>query len=184
MFLAEATAATDREKYERTVLFRREVSLPMNLRVLNGVAILAAVFSFASLSAQAPSRAPSGEDDVIWARIAQDFGRPDDKQIATMNSWRKEVGAKCADCHAVSKDPKQVDAAGNPALLPDDDSKQEYKVAYNMALMVQTVNKSYLPTAQTPLTCGICHRGRLTPEAYVPLPLPGHPGAPIPPAKR
>ena len=147
----------------------------MNVRVLNGVAVLAAVFSFASLFAQTPARTPSDEDEIIWAGITKEYGRTDDKQKETMNAWRREVGAKCTTCHVVSKDRTKRDAAGNPLLVPDDESKPEYAAARNMALMTQELNQTDFAMAQTPLTCGTCHRGHSKPEAYVPLPLPGHP---------
>ena len=102
-----------------------------------------------------------------------------------MEKWAGSLGAHCNTCHAA--DPKNVGPNGRPRLNFADDSKEEKLTARLMYKMTEDINVNYVskvPSSDTPVTCGTCHRGHLGPEPYV---IPeddhdhDHPGAPKPP---
>ena len=56
---------------------------------------------------------------------------------------------------------------GPPNTDFTDGSKTEYKTAVRMYKMLQDINKNYLAESKATVTCGTCHRGHETPEAFV-----------------
>ena len=101
-----------------------------------------------------------------------------------MEKWEASLGAKCSTCHAA--DPNNMGPNGRPRLNFADDSKEEKQTARLMYKMTEDINMNYVskvPSSDTPVTCGTCHRGHLGPEPFV-IPEEGHdhdhPGPPPP----
>ena len=99
-----------------------------------------------------------------------------------MEKWEGSLGAHCNTCHTA--DPKNVGPNGRPRLNFADDSKEEKLTARLMYKMTEDINVNYVskvPSSDTPVTCGTCHRGHLGPEPFV-IPQDDHdhdhPGAP------
>jgi hypothetical protein len=113
-----------------------------------------------------------------------------------MHKWEAMLGAECSTCH--TPDPKNIGPNGKPRLNFADDSKKEKQTARLMLKMTEEINANYVSMVENsgaPVTCGTCHRGKPTPEPFVPKPdhdhdHPGgapdhdHPGAPTPPGTR
>lgn len=193
-----------RRVYDEPFYFQREVSLPMKVRLLTGVAALAAIVSFAVISAQAPSAqqsgvqasqtqkngtqptssqhdtAPYGGHEKVWDGPIHTTVLPKDATVQQLSDimieWRLAIAdqGRCVTCHAWSKDPKNVNSFGFPDIDAYDDSKPEYKASSEMYVMMAGMNKKYAST-KGKITCGSCHRGHLIPEAYVAPALPGGP---------
>jgi hypothetical protein len=116
------------------------------------------------------------------------------KQVRdVMEGWSGGLGVHCDTCH--TKDPGKVGPNGWPVLNFADDSKHEKEAARLMYTMTQKINDDYVSMVEMDhdeanedhaahdhaahkVTCGTCHRGHKTPEAYVP---PEEHGGPHPP---
>ena len=86
-----------------------------------------------------------------------------------MHKWEADLGAECTTCHAV--DPTKKGPNGRPVINFADDSKKEKATARLMVHMVEDINKNYVSMVENsgaPVTCGTCHRGHVTPQAFVP----------------
>jgi hypothetical protein len=97
-----------------------------------------------------------------------------------MEIWAASLGTHCSHCHA--EDPKNVGPNGRPRLNFADDTKPEKAAARLMYTMTEDINVKYvskIPNSDMPITCGTCHRGRLSPQPFV-LPEDDHEG-PHPP---
>jgi hypothetical protein len=100
-----------------------------------------------------------------------------------MHKWEAALGTECSTCHTA--DPNNIGPNGKPRLNYADDSKKEKAAARLMYKMVEEINTQYvnmIDNSGMPVTCGTCHRGHLTPEAFIPPPdhEHGHHDAPIP----
>jgi Photosynthetic reaction centre cytochrome C subunit len=106
-----------------------------------------------------------------------------------MHGWEAALGTNCSHCHAA--DPNKIGPNGRPRLDFALDTKPEKSTARLMYKMVQDINSNYIsmvekPGAEnaekspTPVTCGTCHRGHVTPEPFVAPPDEDHdhPGPP------
>lgn len=84
-----------------------------------------------------------------------------------MHQWEDELGTECSTCHAA--DPKNLAPNGKPRLNFADDSKPEKATARQMVKMVESINVEYIskvPNSDMPVTCGTCHRGKLSPAPF------------------
>lgn len=93
-----------------------------------------------------------------------------------MHGWAGDLGVECDTCHAEYADHRTA-PNGRPMLDFASDAKPEKKMARIMYTMMETDKTDYvakvaamdtMSEAAAPLTCGTCHRGQLTPAAYVP----------------
>jgi hypothetical protein len=88
-----------------------------------------------------------------------------------MHKWEAMLGAECSTCHAA--DPNNVGPNGKPRLNFADDSKKEKQTARLMFKMTEDINTNYVSMVENsgdPVTCGTCHRGKVSPEPFVPKP--------------
>ncbi len=86
-----------------------------------------------------------------------------------MHKWEGDLGTECSTCHAA--DPKNIGPNGRPRLNFADDSKKEKATARTMYKMVEEINTQYvgkIDSSGMPVTCGTCHRGKLSPDPYIP----------------
>ena len=86
-----------------------------------------------------------------------------------MRQWEGDLGAECSTCHAAN--PKNIGPNGKPRLNFADDSKKEKATARTMYKMVEEINTQYVGKVDSsgmPVTCGTCHRGKLSPDPYIP----------------
>ena len=100
-----------------------------------------------------------------------------------MHKWEAALGTECSTCHTA--DPTKIGPNGKPRLNYADDSKKEKQAARLMYRMTEEINTQWvnmIENSETPVTCGTCHRGHLTPEVFVPPPGHEH-GHGAPPAK-
>jgi hypothetical protein len=84
-----------------------------------------------------------------------------------MEQWEAALGAKCGTCHTA--DPNNIGPNGRPRLNFADDSKPEKATARLMYTMTEEINVNYVskvPSSETPVSCGTCHRGHLGPEPW------------------
>jgi hypothetical protein len=84
-----------------------------------------------------------------------------------MHQWEDELGTECSTCHTA--DPKNLAPNGKPRLNFADDSKPEKATARQMVRMVEAINVEYIskiPNSDMPVTCGTCHRGKLSPAPF------------------
>jgi len=98
-----------------------------------------------------------------------------------MAQWNSELGVQCNTCH--SEDTKNLNSNGKPRLLCAVDTKAEKTTARTMYKLTETINQSVgkIGSTGTQVTCGTCHRGHLTPEAFVaPSPAVQRPPQPAP----
>lgn len=85
-----------------------------------------------------------------------------------MHQWEDQLGAECSTCHA--RDPKNLGPNGRAQFDYADDSRPEKTVARLMYTMVEDINVNYIGKIENsgmPVTCGTCHRGRVSPEPFV-----------------
>jgi hypothetical protein len=89
-----------------------------------------------------------------------------------MEGWEGALGGNCATCHTA--DPKNIGPNGRPRLNFADDSKPEKQVARMMYKMTEDINGNYVSMIKEnsgiTVTCGTCHRGKVTPDPFVPPP--------------
>ncbi len=159
-----------------------KTSSPFPFRAINAL-LFAAVFTTASF-AQAPQTAPTqspAADRPPHEDHDHDHPQPaptnlkvlpktltGDQVHELMEGWEAALGAHCNTCHAA--DPKNIGPNGRPRLNFADDSKPEKSTARLMYKMVQDINENYVSMVDSsgaPVTCGTCHRGRLSPEPFV-----------------
>ena len=88
-----------------------------------------------------------------------------------MAQWNSALGVQCNACH--TEDAKNLNPNGKPRLLCADDSKPEKNTTRTMFKLTGTINQSVskIGSTGTQVTCGTCHRGHLTPEAFVAPPV-------------
>jgi cytochrome c553 len=84
-----------------------------------------------------------------------------------MAQWNAALGVQCNTCH--TEDTKNLNPNGKPRLICADDTKPEKTTARTMYKLTGTINQgvSKIGSTGTQVTCGTCHRGHLTPEAFV-----------------
>ena len=84
-----------------------------------------------------------------------------------MAQWNSALGVQCNTCH--TEDAKNLNPNGKPRLLCADDTKPEKTTTRTMYKLTGTINQSVgkIGSTGTQVTCGTCHRGHLTPEAFV-----------------
>jgi photosynthetic reaction center cytochrome c subunit len=141
--------------------------------VVPATAALVLAVATVSGSAQAPAPAahphPPNPAPTNLKVLPKDL--TGDQVHEIMHKWEAMLGAECNTCHAA--DPKNVGPNGKPRLNFADDSKKEKQTARLMVKMTEDINKNYVSMVQgsgSPVTCGTCHRGKVTPEAFVPKP--------------
>lgn len=82
-----------------------------------------------------------------------------------MEQWRVELGVRCGACHGEDLD--NVVRAGVPPSRFADDSQPMKRIARLMYTMTEQINREYIGKVEgsgLPVTCGTCHRGRVSPE--------------------
>jgi hypothetical protein len=129
----------------------------------------AAVSSSAQEPAPAPHAHPPNPAPTNLKVLPKDL--TGDQVHEIMHKWEAMLGAECSTCHAA--DPKNVGPNGRPRLNFADDSKKEKQTARLMVKMTEDINKNYVSMVEgsgAPVSCGTCHRGKVTPEPYVPKP--------------
>jgi hypothetical protein len=86
---------------------------------------------------------------------------------AIMHQWEEALGVECATCHV--RDSKILGPNGRPEFNYADDSKPENATARVMYTMVEDINANYISKIENsgiPVSCGTCHRGRVSPEPF------------------
>lgn len=82
-----------------------------------------------------------------------------------MEQWGAELGVRCSACHGEDQD-NVVPARPRPSQFVDD-SQPMKEIARLMYTMTEQINRDYIARvdgAELPVTCGTCHRGRVSPE--------------------
>ncbi len=154
--------------------------------------LIAAAFAISTV-AQTP-QAPATGTAAIQPSQARSNRAPTNLQVLPkdttsqqlreiMLQWNSALGVQCSACHI--EDTKNLNPNGKPRLLCADDTKPEKTTARTMYKLTGTINKCVdkIGSTGTEVTCGTCHRGHLTPEAFVASPATGqHPSQATPPA--
>ena len=88
-----------------------------------------------------------------------------------MAQWNGALGVQCNACH--TEDTKNLNPNGKSRLLCADDSKPEKNTARTMFKLTGTINQCVgkIGSTGTQVSCGTCHRGHLTPEAFAASPV-------------
>jgi hypothetical protein len=85
-----------------------------------------------------------------------------------MEEWSRSLGVRCDACHTEAT---EIIAADDDSHLNySDDSKQMKIIARNMYEMTEEINSVHIAKIEgsgMPVTCGTCHRGRISPEPFV-----------------
>lgn len=141
----------------------------------------AAVMSLAAIAATSPAQSPAPPQSPAGeAPQHHTFPPPTNLQVLPkdltaeqvhdiMHKWAADLGTECSTCHAA--DPKNMGPNGRPRLNFADDSKKEKATARTMYKMAEEINTQYLDKIDSsgmPVTCGTCHRGKLSPDPYIP----------------
>lgn len=82
-----------------------------------------------------------------------------------MEQWGAELGVRCSACHGEDQD-NVVPARPRPSQFAED-SQPMKEIARLMYTMTEQINRDYIAKvdgAELPVTCGTCHRGRVSPE--------------------
>lgn len=82
-----------------------------------------------------------------------------------MEQWGAELGVRCSACHGEDQD-NVVPARPRPSRFVDD-SQPMKEIARLMYTMTEQINRDYIAKvdgSELPVTCGTCHRGRVSPE--------------------
>ncbi|HUX44389.1 MAG TPA: c-type cytochrome [Terracidiphilus sp.] len=85
-----------------------------------------------------------------------------------MEEWSGSLSVRCDSCH--TEDPKNVGPDGSLRLDYADDSKPMKGMARMMYRMTEQINDDFITKihgAGMPVTCGTCHRGRISPEPFL-----------------
>jgi hypothetical protein len=91
-----------------------------------------------------------------------------------MEQWGAELGVRCSACHGEDQD--NVVPAGARTSRFADDSQPMKGIARLMYTMTEQINRDYIDKVEgsgLPVTCGTCHRGRVSPEAVFAAPTAG-----------
>ena len=132
------------------------------------------------VQAQAPAQQPAGEAAPGQPPVRRPLPPPTNLQVLPketsaedvrkiMHQWEGDLGTECSTCHAA--DPNNIGPNGRPRLNFADDSKKEKNTARTMYKMVEEINTQYVGKVDSsgmPVTCGTCHRGKLSPDPYFP----------------
>lgn len=150
-------------------------SLPFSVVALAALTFAAAAAAQAPQASQNPSAAPSSHREHHHPAPTNLKVLPKDltgEQVhELMEKWEGYLGTECSTCHTA--DPKNIGPNGKPRLNFADDSKPEKSTARLMFRMTEDLNKNYVSMIEkpgsppTPVTCGTCHRGHVTPEPFV-----------------
>ena len=82
-----------------------------------------------------------------------------------MEQWGAELSVRCSACHGEDQD--NVVSARPRLSRFADDSQPMKEIARLMYTMTEQINRDYISKvdgAELPVTCGTCHRGRVSPE--------------------
>ena len=82
-----------------------------------------------------------------------------------MEQWAAELGVRCSACHGEDQD--NVVPARSRSTQFADDSQPMKEIARLMYKMTEQINRDYIAKvdgSELPVTCGTCHRGRVSPE--------------------
>jgi len=157
----------------------------LNIKGFSLPAAAAALLAMALVAASTSAQAPPPETPQAGAP-AQPARRPMPKPtnlkvlpsdmtgeqvMEIMHGFEAQLGAECSTCHAA--DPTKIGPNGKPRLNFADDSKKEKATARLMMKMTEDINKNYISMVENsgvPVKCGTCHRGKVTPEQFVPKP--------------
>lgn len=92
----------------------------------------------------------------------------------TMVQWSADLGVECDACHSTDS---SIIVTGGPARSRfAADSKGMKQAARLMYSMTEEINASHIARVEgsgMPVTCGTCHRGRLSPEPFAAEPADG-----------
>ncbi|MFZ0392275.1 MAG: c-type cytochrome [Terracidiphilus sp.] len=102
-----------------------------------------------------------------------------------MEQWASSLGARCDACHV--EDTENAEPDGRPHLDFSDDSKPMKAVARRMYTMTEEINGNYIAKVNgsgMPVTCGTCHRGRVSPELFTVPPAGEQPPAQVLPSAK
>ena len=97
-----------------------------------------------------------------------------------MEQWAHSLGVRCDSCH--TEDLDAVSPDGRPRLKFADDSKPMKTLARLMYTMTDKINADYIARVKgsgSPVTCGTCHRGQISPETFTTEPLIQPPSAQV-----
>jgi Photosynthetic reaction centre cytochrome C subunit len=106
--------------------------------------------------------APAGDQPKNLKVLSKDLTMRQVREI--MDGWSDALGADCGTCHV--RDTANPTGEGRPHYNYADDSKQEKRTARVMYEMTVEINSRFIstvPNSGVPVTCGTCHRGRLSP---------------------
>ncbi|MGD0830843.1 MAG: c-type cytochrome [Terracidiphilus sp.] len=84
-----------------------------------------------------------------------------------MERWSAALGVHCNSCHV--EDRNNIGPNGQPTLDFGNDSKGMKLAARTMYAMTEKINTEYVAKINSsglPVTCGICHRGQMSPEPF------------------
>ena len=88
-----------------------------------------------------------------------------------MERWNNELGVRCSACHI--RDSEGILAGGDSHPRFADDSKPMKLVARIMYTMTAEINRKFITGddgVPGPVTCGTCHRGKITPDPFTTQP--------------
>ncbi len=86
-----------------------------------------------------------------------------------MKQWAGSLGVRCDACHVEITESAEPNRQHH--LDFSDDSKPMKAVARRMYTMTEEINRNYIAKVDgsgMPVTCGTCHRGLVSPEAFLP----------------
>ena len=126
--------------------------------MLAGLALCAAWMAGADEAA--PPAAPPANLQVLPAHTSRAGVR------SLMKQYERALGVSCNDCHVEDRDSGVIDYAS--------DENPRKHTARLMIAMLQDINERHLVQLggdrryAQPVTCGSCHQGRATPQAFEP----------------
>ena len=88
-----------------------------------------------------------------------------------MEQWGAELGVRCGACHGEDQD-NVIQAGPRPSHFADD-SEPMKGIARLMYTMTEQINRDFIAKVEgsgLPVTCGTCHRGRVSPEPTIVAP--------------
>lgn len=146
-------------------------------RTALAAALLATGFFLAATRAQAPDGPRSGTESPPPGS-PRTFLAPANLQVLPkdlsgqqvhdiMEQWASSLGARCDACHVEYTENAEPD--GRPHIDFSDDFKPMKAVARRMYTMTEEINRNYIAKVNgsgKPVTCGTCHRGRVSPEPF------------------
>jgi hypothetical protein len=97
-----------------------------------------------------------------------------------MEQWRTDLGVRCSACHGEDLD--NVVPAGPRRSRFADDSQPMKVIARLMYTMTEDINRNFIAKVEgsgLPVTCGTCHRGRVSPEPAISPAAAQPPGSPL-----